>query len=158
VWLFRGDSRQKLNRLTTSAQWPMEQLLRLYDRPTTVALLSKVVAFRTMHLHGRALQLLLPKAVDSVENYEWADGELVAGFALGWNFGEGHLHDEGLLRAIQAQCGFEEGELRCIFLESQPLFAGELEWRVVDAKTGELSRGKVSIAELRELQPWPRPS
>lgn len=155
VWLFRGDSRQKLNKLTTSAQWPMEQLLRLYDRRTTVGLISKVLAFRTMHLHGRALQLLLPKAVENVEDYEWAEGELVAGFALGWNFGEGHLHDEGLLRAIQAQCGFEEGELRCIFLESQPLFAGELEWRVADAKTGELARGKVSIAQLRALQPWP---
>ena len=155
VWLFRGDSRQKLNKLTTSAAWPTEQLLRLYDRGTTVALMSKVVAFRAMHLHGRALQLLLPKAVDRVEDYEWAEGEIVAGFALGWNFGEGHLHDEGLLRAIQAQCGFEEGELRCIFLESQPLFAGELEWRVVDAKRGELERGKVKIAALRDLQPWP---
>lgn len=156
VWLFRGDSRKKLDQLTTSAAWPMEQLLRLYDRRTAVGLLSKVVAFRTMHLHGRALQLVLPSAVDRVEDYEWADGELVAGFALGWNFGEGHLHDEGLLEAVQAQCGFEEGELRCIFLESQPLFADALQWRVVDAKSGERARGSVKIAELRELQPWPQ--
>jgi hypothetical protein len=158
VWLFRGDARQKLSKLTTSAPWPMEQLLKLYPRSVAVGLLSKVVAFRTMHLHGRALQTLVPKAVENADEYEWADGELIAGFALGWNFGEGHLHDEGLLRAIQAQCGFEEGELRCIFLESQPLFGSELQWRIADAKTGERARGSAKIAELRELQPWPVPS
>jgi hypothetical protein len=157
VWLFKGDSRKKLERLTTGAPWPLVQLLKLYDRRTAVGLLGKVMAFRAMHLHGRALQLLVPKAVDRVEDYEWADGELLAGLALGWNFGEGHLHDEGLLQAIQAQCGFEEGELRCIFIESQPLFGKALAWRVADAKSGERARGEVSIAELRELQPWPRP-
>jgi hypothetical protein len=155
VWLFRGDSRKKLERLTTSAPWPMEQLLRLYDRRTAVGLLGKVVAFRTMHLHGKALQLLLPQAVDRVDDYEWADGELIAGLVLGWNFGEGHLHDERLLRAVQAQCGFEEGELRCVFLESQPLFKDELAWRIADAKSGERARGTVRIDALRELQAWP---
>lgn len=158
VWLFRGDSRKKLEKLTTSAPWPLEQLLKLYDRKTAVGLLSKVVAFRAMHLHGRALQLLLPRAVDRVEDYDWADGELIAGYVLGWNFGEGHLHDEGLLRALQEQCCFEEGELRCIFIESQALFSDELAWRVVDAKSGERARGKASIAALRELQPWPAQS
>lgn len=156
VWLFRGDSRKKLEKLTTSASWPESQLLRLYDRRVAVALIGKVIAFRTMHLHGRAYQLLLPKAVERVEDYEWADGEIVAGYALGWNFGEGHLHDEGLLRAVQAQCGFEEGELRCIFLESQPLFGDALEWQIADAKAGEVARGAVKITELRELQPWPK--
>ena len=26
------------------------------------------------------------------------------------------------MRAIQVQCGFEESELRCVYVESQPLF------------------------------------
>ena len=155
VWLFKGTSRQKLKRLTLSAPWPAEQLVRLYDPPTAVGLMGKVIAFRAMHLHGRALQLLLPKAVDRVEDFEWVDGELMAGLVLGWNFGEGHLHDEGLLRAVQAQCGFEEGELRCIFIESQPLLGGELAWRIADAERGERARGTVSVAQLRALQPWP---
>lgn len=156
VWLFRGDARRKLERLTTSSRWPMDQLLRVYDRRTAVGLLGKVLAFRVMHLHGRALVSLLPKAVDRVDDYEWVEGELVAGFALGWNFGEGHLHDEGLLAAIQAQCGFEPGELRCIFLESQPLFGKSMAWRIVDAASGEQGRGEVSVAALRELPAPPR--
>jgi transmembrane protein DUF3556 len=155
VWLFKGDSYRKLDRLKKTSPWILDQLARFYDRKTSVGLVGKVIAFRAMHLHGRSLQLLLPKAVDRVEDYEWVDGELIAGLTIGWNFGDGHLHDEGLLRAVQAQCGFEEGELRCIFVESQPLFGSRLEWRIADAKAGVREKGEISIAELTALQPWP---
>ncbi|HEY8075148.1 MAG TPA: DUF3556 domain-containing protein, partial [Labilithrix sp.] len=86
--------------------------------------------------------------------YEWLDGEIVAGIVIGWNFGEGHLHQEQLLEAVQAQCGFEEGELRCIFVESQPLLRQSLEYRIADAKKGVLERGELPVAELRTRQPW----
>ena len=154
VWLFRGDSAEKLRKLTMSAPWIYDQLAKFYDRRTSVGLLGKVMGFRLMHLHGRALPTLLPLAVDRVEGHEWLDGELVAGMALGWNFGDGHLHREALLSAIQAQCGFEEGELRCIFVEAQPLGKDTMDYRVVDAKTGELARGQLSVTALRQQQPW----
>jgi hypothetical protein len=107
-------------------------------------------------LHGRALHALIPVAVDDVEAYDWYDGELIAGLVLGWNFGEGHLHDEQLLRAVQARCGFAAGELRCVMVESQPLWRPRLAWRVVDAREGELARGEVEVKELLGLDPWPR--
>jgi Transmembrane protein of unknown function (DUF3556) len=155
VWLFRGDAYEKLERLTKSAPWIYAQLDRFYDRRTAVGLVGKVMGFRLMHLHGRALQLLLPKTVERVEDYLWADGEIVAGLVLGWNFGDGHLHDERLLAAVQAQCGFLPGELRCIFVESQPLLGARMEWRIRDAATGAIANGHVEVAQLRELQPWP---
>jgi hypothetical protein len=154
VWLFRGDSYRKLARLTTSSAWVYDQLARFYDRPTAVGLVGKVMGFRLMHLHGRALPLLVPKAVDALADYEWLDGEIVAGLALGWNFGEGHLHQEQLLAAIQAQCGFAEGELRCIFVESQPMGGATLSYRVVDAASGLREAGELPVAELRSRQPW----
>jgi hypothetical protein len=110
-----------------------------------------------MHLHGRALPQLVTRAVDRFEDYQWVDGELVAGLALGWNFGEGHLHHEQLLAAVQAQCGFEPGELRCVFVESQPLGRGTLAYRLADAATGPLAAGELAIAELRTRQPWALP-
>jgi hypothetical protein len=73
---------------------------------------------------------------------------------LGWNFGDGHLHDEQLLRAIQAQCGFEPAELRCIMVESQPLFKSTLHYRIHDASTGLIEQGHLQIDALRKLQPW----
>jgi transmembrane protein DUF3556 len=154
VWLFRGDSYRKLDRLKKSSPWIHDQLDGFYDRATAVGLVGKVMAFRFMHLHGRAFPALIPRAVERFEDYEYVDGELVAGLALGWNFGDGHLHDEQLLGAIQEQCGFEAGELRCIFVESQPLFRSTVQYRIVDAKNGELERGELEVAELRARQPW----
>src|ERR1051325_8875753 len=135
IWLFRGESYRKLDRLKTSSAWIYDQLDRFYDRPTSVGLFGKVMGFRLMHLHGRALPVLLPKAVERLEDYEWVDGEAVAGMVLGWNFGDGHLHREELLAAVQEQCGFEEGELRTIFVEAQPLGRASMAYRIHDAKT-----------------------
>jgi hypothetical protein len=157
VWFFRGDAHQKLERLTKSAPWIYEQLGRLYDRGASVGMVGKVIAFRMMHLHGRALTQLVPKALERFEDYEWIDGEMVAGLVLGWNFGDGHLHREQLLRSIQGQCGFEAGELRVIMVESQPLGRGSLHYRIHDAKTGPLESGEVDVDELRDQQPWPTP-
>jgi len=154
VWLFRGDSHKRLERLTTSAGWIYDQLGHLYDRRTCVGIVGKVMAFRLMHLHGRLLSRLIPKAVPRLEDYEWIDGEMVAGMVLGWNFGDGHLHSEELLRAVQSQCSFEEGELRCIMVESQPLGRPTLYYRIHDAKTGLLEKGTANVGELRTLQPW----
>jgi len=154
VWLFRGTAYSKLERLKKSSQFTYEQLDRFYDRTTAKGLVGRVIAFRLMHLAGRALTELIPKAVDDTRNYEWLDGELVAGLALGWNFGDGHLHDERLLDALQAQCDFEPGELRCIFVESQPLLRPSMRYRIADAATGEMARGEVAVGALRRRQPW----
>jgi hypothetical protein len=155
VWLFRGDSYKRLERLTKSSGWIYDQLGHLYDRSQCVGIVGKVMAFRLMHLHGRVLERAIPKAcADRFRDYEWIDGEIVAGMVLGWNFGEGHLHREQLLRAVQAQCGFEEGELRCVMVESQPLGKATLHYRILDAKTGLLEEGHADVRELRERHPW----
>jgi hypothetical protein len=156
VWLFRGDSHRRLDRLTKSGDWVYEQLERVYDRATAMALKSRAMAFRMMHLHGRALPILVPKAVDRFEDYEWLEGEVMAGLVLGWNFGEGHLHSEQLLASVQQQCGFEAGDVRCIFLEAQPLGRAALGYRIVDAKTGLIEKGELAIADLCSRQPWAR--
>jgi hypothetical protein len=154
VWLFRGDSYRKLEQLTKSAPWVYEQLDRFYDRPTSIGLVGKVMGFRLMHLQGRALPILLPKAVDHLADYEYLDGEVVAGLVLGWNFGDGHLHREPLLAAIQAQCGFAPGELRCIFVEGQPLGRATMAYRIHDAATGLIEAGTLDVHAMRRRQPW----
>ena len=154
IWFFRQDSYRKLDKLTKSSAWIYDQLELLYDRSLCVAVGGKVMAFRLMHLHGRALSELVPKALPSFGEYEWLDGEIVAGLVLGWNFGDGHLHSEQLLRSVQEQCSFEEGELRCIMVEAQPLGQPTLHYRILDAKTGPIETGHVDIAALRTRQPW----
>jgi hypothetical protein len=156
IWLFKGESYRKLDtHLTKTSPWIYDQLGGFYDRSTAVGMVGRVLGFRSMHLHGRALQQLVPKMVDRLEDYEYLDGELVAGLVLGWNFGDGHLHSESLLAAVQKQCGFEEGELRCLFVEAQPLFRPKLRYRIADAKTGLRESGDVDVNQLRGLLPWP---
>ena len=82
------------------------------------------------------------------EDYFVIDGEMVAGTVLGWNFGDGHLHDEQLIAALQKRCHFEPGEVRVVMLEAQPIHKQTQRYRLVDAATGELERGYVEVADM----------
>jgi hypothetical protein len=132
----------------------VEQLTRVYDRETAELLLAKGLAFRSMHSHGRALNGLLARAVDDVEAYHVREGELISGVVNGWNFGDGHLHSAQLLEAVQEQCGFAEGELRVITLESQPAHIQRQHYRIYDAASGLTEEGWVAIADMVERVPW----
>jgi hypothetical protein len=154
VWLFRMDAQHKIDLVKKNCETVDKQLMRFYPLEQAIAVGGRALAFRLMHLQGRVLPELLPRAVDNLDNYAYSEGELVSSVVLGWNFGEGHLHQEQLLAAVQQQCGFEEGELRCIFVESQPLFRGTLAWRIVDAKTGQREAGTMDIRDLVRRQPW----
>jgi len=156
IWFFRGDSQKKLNRLTKAALTMREQLAGMLDDEEAVdTAMIMMPVMRLMHLQGKVLHEAIPKALDHIEDYEWMEGEVVSGLALGWNFGDGHLNDMQLLEAIQEQCEFEEGELRVVMVESQPLFGRTMAWKAVDAATGLIAEGEVEVASLRELQAWP---
>ena len=156
AWIFGEGGLEKLDRgIVKSSPSVRRQLSLLYDEEVADGLLSKVLAFRLMHLHGRALHALLPKAAPDLDSCHYMDGEVVAGLVLGWNFGDGHLHDERLMRAVQARCDFDPGQLRCIFVESQPLFGRGLKWRIVDANSGLIERGETPVRGLVDMQPWP---
>ena len=55
---------------------------------------------------------------------------------------------------MQGQCGFEEGELRVITLESQPAHIQRQHYRIYDAASGLIEEGSVEIADMVERSPW----
>jgi hypothetical protein len=128
--------------------------VKYYDPETALAIASRTIGWRLLHLQGRALGDLLPKAVERLEDYTWVDGELVCGLVLGYNFGDGHLHDEEFLNAVQQQCGFEEGELRVVMVEAQPLARHTCDYRIHDAMSGKLAEGQIDVRDLRGRQAW----
>jgi hypothetical protein len=156
AWLFRDRSYEKLHRLKRAAPLLVEQQQRFLPPEQAVRADAGFLAFRTMHLQGRILGMLLPRALDGnpFREYTYADGEAVAGSVVGWNFGEGHLADERLVAAIRDQCGFDDGELRVICVEAQPILGSTLHWRIVDGKRGQLAEGHVELAELARRKPW----
>nr|MBA3840523.1 DUF3556 domain-containing protein [Thermoleophilaceae bacterium] len=157
LWLFRRDAgaEEKLDHdVTKSATMPITQLTRLYGPDMAGYLMEKVLAFRAMHSHGRALNGLLARAVQDVDEYDVRDGEWLAGAVAGWNFGEGHLHHEQLLEAVQEQCGYEDGDLRVVMLESQPAHIPRQRYRIHDAASGLIEEGWVDVAEMVKRGPW----
>jgi len=155
-WLFRKDgAEEKLDlALVKPAHVVVEQLTKLYGREMAELLLTKGLAFRAMHTHGRALNGLLARAVDDVEAYSVREGELIAGVAVGWNFGDGHFHNQQLLAAVQERCHFAEGELRVVTIESQPAQVQRQHYRIYDAATGLVEEGYVQVKDMVERQPW----
>lgn len=158
-WIFTPDALERFDTcLTKAAPELRRQLAFFFDDDTTEVALSRVVGFRAMHLHGRLVQRLVTRAVEEPNDHVIREGELVAGMALGWNFGDLHLHHEQLLQAVQRRCGFAPGELRVVMVESQPFQVPTWDWRIVDAADGQLLAGTASVAEALDQTPWPEPS
>jgi Transmembrane protein of unknown function (DUF3556) len=158
-WLFRNDAgaEEKFDRtVVKSSRVVANQLARLYDPDMADIFLSKALAFRAMHPHGRALNGLLPHAAvgGEVEDYTVREGEFLCGAVVGWNFGDGHFHGKQLLDAVQEQCRFAPGELRVITLESQPIQVQQQRYAIWDAAEGLVETGTVHVADMISRQPW----
>ncbi len=155
-WCFRGDALERFDaNVVKASMLPHQQLERVYGSEQEAAIpLHMGYVFRGLHTHGRALWTLVPEACGpDHEDYLVLDGELVAGTALGWNFGDGHLHDEQLIEALQDRCDFRPGDVRVVFLESQPLHRGTQRYRLIDAATGLVGSGHVRVADMVTRQP-----
>jgi len=156
IWLVRKGSAAKFKKLVKAAGTFREQLEKMVPHPTGVDVaVTLAMAHRFMHFEGRPLLEALPRAVDDIDAYDWMEGEVLGGMVLGWNFGDGHLNGRQLLEAVQAQCGFEPGEVRVVMVESQPLFGRSMRWQIVDAASGLVEQGETELAPMRGVQPWP---
>jgi hypothetical protein len=157
LWLFRKatHAEARLDRCACKvARVTVEQLAKLYGHDTAEYFIEKGLAFRSMHGHGRALNGLAARAVEHVDDYYLRDGEIVSGLVNGWNFGDGHFHDDQLVAAVQEQCGFAEGDLRVVVLEGQPIHIPRQHYWIYDAAAGLLEEGWVEVAEMVRRGPW----
>lgn len=157
MWCFTPSAMAKLEAtIKKPARLPRAQLATLYDDEVADLISHKGEVFRLMHAHGRALFGLIPRACgpDHETKYVMVDGDFVGGVTLGWNFQDGHLHNEQLVKAVQERCHFNEGELRVIVLDAQPIHRQRQAYRLVDAATGEFESGYVTTRDMRARQPW----
>jgi hypothetical protein len=155
LWCFRPPAQDRLDtNIRKVAPSVRSQLSAMYGDEDADLIFNIGNAWRAMHHHGRALNGLLPRAVDDIAGYEIIEGETVAGVVLGWNFGDGHLHHDQLLAAVQERCGYNEGDLRVVYLESQPIHRQWQQYRIIDAATGVVDEGYVRVADMVRQQPW----
>ncbi|MDZ7918248.1 MAG: DUF3556 domain-containing protein [Rhodococcus sp. (in: high G+C Gram-positive bacteria)] len=155
TWIMRPGIEERLQaEITKSAPMTKFQLLKLYDEDTSEFMMQKFTAWRSMHSHGRAHMGLISRAVGNREDYVIREGEFLAGAILGWNFGEGHLHNQQLLETLQRRCHFADGDIRVVMIEGQPMHRGTQSYRIVDAATGVIEEGTVAVSEMITRQSW----
>ena len=136
---------------------PQAQLERFYGSPEAAQIpIYMGYAFRGFNTHGRALFTLAHRAMagQNEDDYVITDGERICSTAIGWNFGDGHMHNEQLIAAMQERCQFEPGEVRVVLLDAQPIHKQTQAYRLVDAATGEFESGIVRVADMVTRQPW----
>ncbi|MCH9722119.1 MAG: DUF3556 domain-containing protein, partial [Actinomycetia bacterium] len=158
LWCIRPSAEVKMNRgLVSIASMPAAQLEKFYGSKEAAQIpLYMGYAFRGFNTHGRALFTLAHRAMagHDEDDYSVTDGERICSTALGWNFGDGHMHNEQLISAIQRRCQFEPGEVRVVVLDAQPIHRQTQSYRLVDAATGEFERGHVDVGDMVARQPW----
>ena len=143
--------------LVAIASMPASQTEKFYgSAEQALVMMHSGYAFRAMNTHGRALFTLVHRAMadGNEDDYVVTEGERLCSTAIGWNFGDGHMHNEQLINAMQELCHFEPGEVRVVLLDAQPIHKQRQEYRLVDAATGEFERGYVEVADMVTRQPW----
>ncbi|HET6734235.1 DUF3556 domain-containing protein [Mycobacterium sp.] len=158
LWCVKPSAAEKIEKGVVSiASMPQAQMERYYGSPETAQMyLYMGYAFRAFNTHGRAMFTLAHRAMagHNESDYVLTDGERICSTAIGWNFGDGHMHNEQLIEALQERCHFEPGEVRVLLLDAQPIQRQTQQYRLVDAATGEFERGYVKVADMVTRQPW----
>ncbi|MFF3571124.1 DUF3556 domain-containing protein [Nocardia jiangxiensis] len=157
LWCVQPSASAKIGaNIVAIASMPQAQLEKFYGKDRAQIPLYLGYAFRAMNTHGRALFTLAHRAMadGNEDDYTITDGERICSTAIGWNFGDGHMHNEQLIAALQERCGFEPGEVRVVLLDGQPIHHQTQQYRLVDAATGEFERGYVRVADMVTRQPW----
>lgn len=158
LWCIKLSAAEKISRdIVAIASMPAAQLERFYGSKEAAQIpVYMGYAFRGFNTHGRALFSLAHRAMagQNEDDYTLTDGERICSTAIGWNFGDGHMHNEQLIAALQQRCRFEPGEVRVVLLDAQPIQRQTQTYRLVDAATGEFERGYVRVADMVVRQPW----
>jgi len=158
LWCIKPSADAKIaGGIVAIASMPAAQLEKFYGSRETAEMYQYMgYAFRAFNTHGRAMFTLAHRAMAGHDENEYVltDGERICSTAIGWNFGDGHMHNEQLITALQTRCRFEPEEVRVMLLDAQPIHKQRQEYRLVDAATGEFERGYVHVADMVTRQPW----
>jgi hypothetical protein len=158
LWCIKPSAEQKIaDNVVSIASMPAAQMEKFYGSKETAEMyLYMGYAFRSFNTHGRAMFTLAHRAMagQNEADYMLTDGERICSTAIGWNFGDGHMHNEQLIAALQVRCHFEPGEVRVLLLDAQPIHRQTQQYRLVDAATGEFESGYVKVADMVTRQPW----
>jgi hypothetical protein len=156
TWAFRDKEKEdRLNeRIVKAADNQIDQIEPIFGKEISEIFIQKAIAFRMMHPMGRMHITLHMRHSGDIDSRVLREGEFVSNVLTGWNFGDGHCHDERLVEAVQQRCRYEPGDLVVVFTESQPMFSKKVQYRVIDAALGVVEKGWYNNDDAAHEQPW----
>lgn len=155
VWAFAPGAEAKLNRVTRSARNTVDQFEAFGYEPLWAEItMQQPAAWRSMHSQGRGLFSVLLKSLPDIETRTVREAEFACNSLIGFNFGDGHLHDAAMIKAVQREARFEPGELIVVWVESQAWGSSVQHYQLIDAALGVIERGTWKVADAVAAQPW----
>ena len=155
MWAFAPGAEQKLDAVTRPTRNQIDQLQALGYPPAVAEItMQQTIAWRSMHSQGRGLFSVLINTIPEIDRWTVREAEFGCNSLIGFNFGDGHLHDEDLINALQARCGFAPGEFVVCWVESQAIHSKVQHYKVIDAALGVVERGTWRVSDAVAEQPW----
>jgi hypothetical protein len=156
TWAFAPGAEERLNEyLVKPAAMTVDQLEDTYGRDTAEVVMYQTLGWRAMHSQGRGLNsVLINQLGKDIDRYTLREAEFATNCIIGFNFGDGHLHDARFIESIQTRCGFEPGEFIVVWIESQAVHKNYQRYQVIDAAIGVVERGTYRVADAVGEQPW----
>lgn len=155
LWTFTPGAEDKLNRVTRSASNQIDQFEGAgYEAPWNEIVLQKTVAWRSLHSQGRGLFSVLLRELPDIDSRTVREAEFLCNSIIGFNFGEGHFHDERMVAAVQDEAQFLPGECVIAWVESEAFGSGVQHYKIIDAALGVVERGTWKVADAVSAQPW----
>ena len=156
MWAFAPGAEAKLDEhLVKGAPMQTQQLTDIYGAEAAEVLLAQMLGWRSLHSQARGLNSVMINQLGAdIDTYTLREAEFACNAVIGFNFGDGHLHNDKLIAAIQKRCRFAPGEFIVVWVESEPVGNGRQRYWVMDAAVGIVERGSWAVADAVAEQPW----
>jgi hypothetical protein len=156
MWAFAPGAEKKLDdHVVKPALMQRQQLVPLYGEEMSEIILQQLLGWRSLHSQGRGLNSVMINTLgDDINHYDLREAEFCCNALTGFNFGDGHFHNEYFLNGLQERCNFEPGEFVVVWVESEAVFRDYQDYFVWDAGVGVIERGRWTVSECVKHQPW----
>jgi hypothetical protein len=156
MWALAPGAEEKLNtHVVKAAQMQKDQLAETYDERVAEVMMQQLLGWRSLHSQGRGLNsVMIEQLGEDIDCYTLREAEFACNAIIGFNFGDGHLHDRRMIEAVQKRCRFAPGELIVVWAESEAVGSGRQEYLVIDAAVGVVERGSWAVTDAVNEQPW----
>jgi hypothetical protein len=162
MWAFAPGAEAKLDNgsIKKGAKRQVVQLqtkmpLLGYSEAVADMTMQMTLGWRSMHSQGRGMNsVMMNQLADDIDHYDLREAEFMCNMLVGFNFGDGHLHNQHMINAVQKRVQFAPGEFIVVWVESEPVFDGHQQYWVMDAALGVVERGSWRVKDAVDAINW----